>query len=312
MNPSKKKSFSLAESLISLMLLVLTVMLTMASITRKLHHPTPPQKIKGMFACWNEDNIVAYKCDGNHCENESDKYVDGDSCKFILDRRVTSYRFFAAGSRYCKDDICVNGEVNIKNYDDFDRTNENDMKLKIKLGDKTEEKTSWTPKAGDTTITKLNGEELLKAIGGLTETVSKVIAGNVKNCKIISTDIDGSKHKCKNTSDSIITIEYADGEGYGLSADYPIESLKELGIDSDIKYEGKPTDSTGIEVGKVKIKLAEKNSYFKAKQADPKDSELYKQLRMLPDDRMRNLLVEELLKYYRKPGAKNGVVVITW
>ena len=344
MKLNKNSGFSLAESVISLMLLTLTIMLTMSSITRKKHHQEKKvdNLISGMYACWVEgEKQFEWKCDGNVCkklyEGTSPETGDVRKCIIKRDRRVGNYYYYVVGSRYCEKDSgiyknCINGQTKFESLRDIRTADEDDMKLRIFLGNRGERS-----KKGDTYITEykeaslgetadiyqdkivgdtVNYKVKEQAIGGIEKTDSGLIQRNVEKCQLVSNNPcgDNFEPKCNNIS-NLLQIKCNSTQAESQ------DETKDLNI---IRKEGNDTykcsDSSSPH-NIIKIKVKEKDSDLKASCEvglsdgicqSTKNSQFIKQLRLIPTDR-RNGLINKLYDFYQKDEKpKDGVVLIVW
>ena len=91
----EKEGFSLAESIISMVLLALVILLTMTTLTRKKPVPLNKVTISGIYACWIDSD--GRKKD-RFFDGHRQVYTNTDKCEFEMDRRAYKYYIFAAGA----------------------------------------------------------------------------------------------------------------------------------------------------------------------------------------------------------------------
>ena len=314
MKINKKLGFSLAESIISMMLLVLVIMITMASITKKKLKPVSQQTVSGSYACWQDGGqLNQLQYNGNLLANPDT--IHPANCELELDRRIRTYYVLAVGSRRCVSGECIDGQVVQLPIVNSSGQDENKMKLEITLGNNTGTHTG-------TTIVKQGSENKVTAIGGIFKNSSGVVAGNIDMCKYINGNpCAEGKPQCSTDKDGkSVTINcISDGRS---SAVYTIEDtdtkLEKMVGYSD-KYLGKfntqKDDNLASGQGEVSatVKILEKNSSLKATpNNDPKKSEFGKYLMMIPKNR-QNGLTDALIDYYfGDSGEKSGAVLIFW
>ena len=315
MKLNKKSGFSLAESIISMMLLVLVIMITMASITKKKLKPISQQTVSGSYACWQDGSqLNQLQYNGNLLANPDT--IHPASCELELDRRVRKYYVLAVGSRRCVSGECVDGQVKQDTVNTSSGEDENKMKLEFILGNNSGTHTGRT-------IVKQGSENKLTAIGGIFKNSSGIVSGNIEMCKYI----DGNP--CTDGNPKCVTDE--DGKGLTINCtkdgitnpdSYTIE---DIGSDKKLikisgyndQYTGKFNTQAGLQKNDpdkpVTIKILEKNSSLKATpNNDTKKSEFGKFLMMIPKNR-QNGLTDALIDYYfGDSGEKSGVVLIFW
>ncbi len=324
----EKKGFSLAESIISMVLLALVILLTMTTLTRKKPVPLNKVTISGIYACW-------IGSDGR----KKDRFFDGhrqvyaniDKCEFEMDRRAYKYYIFAAGANNdCKlvdgQQQCIEGQVSQSYIEAPSGANEEEMKLDFTIGDQTN---------GDTKVMQ-NGNNIVEALGNIT---TGVTYRNLKKCKFIES-LDCEDNKCGTTNGietpcesgekPICNID-ANGQSINIACmsvqnegqrdetaltiqDHSCQ-LQESSYQSENNYiKGKCIRSDGTDRGIVKVNVEREDSSIKNKHVVLSKAKIVKILKMLPES-IQNGLTDELLKYYqddtRNP-KKNGVVLIIW
>ena len=325
---NKKIAFSLAESLISMMLLVFAIMLTMTSITKKKFQTKSKMKTGGMYACWYDNDKLHYSYyEGNKKRENND---NAEECIFKMDRRVDNYYVIAVGSRKCdSSNNCVDGQV--AKYVTRKSDSENHL-MEIELGDFDGEL-----EQNETTVKYKNQTvALVRALGNTSITKSKLAEGNIEKCEFIDNSPceiisktecivnDYGKSgvltiKCKNRDNSQTeyslalrpnptkNIGEAQGEAQVLKEDNNNEKIY---IGDCIEN---TADADGTIYNDVKVKIQERDLMFKASENnDTKKSPFVHYLKTFPVNR-QNGLTDELLKYYQKDNdSKKGVVLIFW
>ena len=327
---NKKSGFSLAESIISMMLLVFVIMLTMASITKKKTKPISTQTVSGSYACWHDGSrFHQLQYNGNLKVTTVVEYPA--SCEFEMDRRVRQYYVIAVGSRRCDSGKCVDGQVVEKPIANSGGEDESKMKLEIKLGNNDDTHSGTTivkfpdeiVNIGGTSETK-SGEIKVSAMGGAFYNKSGIVPGNMELCKYIDNNpcTEGKPQCTVGPNGETISVSCVNSDNITLGNAYTIEEIGEkltkLSGNGD-KYLGKfkskidDFSETSLPETSITVKIQERDSSFKAiENPDPLNSEFGKFLRMIPLNRT-NGLTDELSKYYFLGGYdKNGVVLILW
>ena len=322
---NKKIAFSLAESLISMMVLTLVVLLTMSSITRKKVKPISKTTISGMYACWHPKGkkLRQAKYDGNRKVFDTNNTGVPGGCEFIMDRRVTNYYVVAVGSIKCVDSNCINGQM----VEDVIATpggeDQEKMKIKINLG----YSSGTADDNGGTTTVVHEGNESLKAIGGIIKNPNnELVDGNIELCKYFGgAKCDEGNPYCsvsnssmeyiknKNPIKTEIQIQCKDDEGYKLSSwTVPLREITPgtNGFNGEFRNEN-DNDGTGP-TKNINVKLQEKDPALKADASFLIDSEFAKFLKALPKNR-QNKLYDDIIEYYVGGSIeKNGIVLILW
>lgn len=311
----KKSAFSLAESLISMMLLFLVVMLTLSTITRKKTNYSAKSTVSGMYACWfdSESNkLTPEYYNGNVRIDDPNPLSEDRKCEFQMDRRVKKYFIVAVGARKNQ----VDGQLVQKEIDTPSGENEDEMYLNIELGS--------SLNGGMTKVTKRNGEDVISTLETPKVNNSGLVSGNIKSCKYIRVvsgpDYNrGDNPKCKISKycpDSLFITtgnEEADCNSYENSCAFILDKQSGAGMlkkDEQAGYTGTCSNDDGR---KVKIKVIEEDSSFKAEETEQiKNSKFVRYLKMIPPN-IQNGLTDTLLDYYQKDnGNKKGVVLILW
>ncbi len=323
----EKEGFSLAESIISMILLALVILLTMATLTRKKPVPLNKVTISGIYACWIDSD--GRKKD-RFFDGHRQVYTNTDKCEFEMDRRAYKYYIFAAGANNdCElvrgEQQCIEGQVTQRYIEAPSGANENEMKLDFTIGNQTN---------GNTKVMQ-NGNNILEALGNIT---TGVTYGNLKRCKFIeSSDCEdnkcsttnGIKTPCESGEKPICNID-ANGQSINIACmsvqnegqreetalaiqDHSCQ-LQEFSYQSENNYiKGKCIRSDGAYRGIVKVNVERIDSSIKNKRVVLSEAKIVKILKMLPES-IQNGLTDELLKYYQDPSKpkKNGVVLIIW
>ena len=304
---NKKYGFSLAESIISMMILALVIMLTLSVITRKKTTPTNKTTISGMYACWNDGTTNHQQTYDGHALKSSD---NPSTCTFEMDRRAYKYYVYAVGRRAEYSGKRIDGQVVQEIIPTPTGENENEMELKIELGGS---------KNGGTTTIKQNGNIVVQALGGIRWTKSGLVDGNIKTCKMIDNtnpcesnqlpkcEIQNSKSQAYqndgiNPYKTSIIVNCLKGSLTLDTKQYLLEDLEK--INSSVYYKR----------GGPKFSIQEIDSSLKTEKYNTgtKNSEFVKYLKMIPQN-IQNGLTDTLLKYYQNGnGDKNGVVLIIW
>ena len=337
----KKIAFSLAESLISMMILTLTIMLTMSSLTKKKSHVDKEviSPTSGMYLCWKKGTMQEeWKCTGNNCSDITPAHPT--ACNLKFDRRIKKYYIIATGARYCEDTTqnkCTNGQIKFIEYTPAADFSNDVSEFKIILGES---------KVGDDGNTKIMGvipsppddKVIDEAIGGIAKIVkdaggtitannkSGLLSwggaddkNNIDNCKFISpVNFCGSNitPECKVLGDSSPLSRIPNIGIYcgGSSPKCNLTNLEQVTTYKDT-YESTCEKEEGIGslgFGSVKIKVKQADSSLNVKEySKAKDSEFYKQLRMLPTY-MRNAVLNRFMQQYYSGDIKDGAVIIIW
>lgn len=337
---NKKSGFSLAESVISLMIMSLVILLTFAAITRKRTVPVNKTTISGVYACWKESGTLKESYYDGHSlvgwidsnGERKGKLVSPQSseynCRFPMDRRAYKYYVVAVGSRGESSSSTpnyVDGQFQQVMFPTPTGAPGDDMFLYIKLGD---------VNGGNGGVTSvLHGDDkVVEAIGGVKANTSQLVGGNIKSCKWIS------KNPCTPVKEYTVTCEVRETTSDILarvgknpyktnlvltcknkstgkvdnrkSCEIEIDSLK---YTTGGVYKGSCTKGSGTLVDNIEIKVEEKDSSYKAEVTDDtKESQFVHYLKMIPQN-IQNGLTDDLLKYYQKnSNKKNGVVLIIW
>ena len=292
MKLNKNSAFSLAESLISMMLLTFVVLLTMTSITRKKIKPISKTTISGMYACWEDGHLKEAIYDGNQrVKNEK-----VSKCQFTMDRRVTNYYVIAVGSRKCSSSVCVNGQV----VEDVIVTpggeDQSKMKLDIELG---YSDSSSSKNNGGITTVKQGNSRSIEAIGGIIPTANKLVAGNIELCKFFDWSpceanefpyCTVSNSKKDNLKENIYKtdIQIQCKNKKGLKVSNCTIALDELTAEKN-HYKGKCIDNETENQKTVKIKIQQKDASLIATNSEADYSQFVNFLRMLPQYRRNGL-----------------------
>ncbi len=310
---NKKYGFSLAESIISMLILALVIMLTLSVITRKKTTPINKTTISGFYACWKDGGIVKQQHYDGHVIKTASTSTD---CNFEMDRRAYKYYIYVVGSR--KDNI--DGQVIQEVVPTPTGEVEDEMTLNIELG--------GVGNGGMTTV-KQNGTIIAQALGGIRETDSELVDGNIKSCKIISGNPCGFGASGKRVPKC--DVQNAKSEIYKKAGINPYKTSIIINcIENEADESKRTTNSDDIhqenlsDISKgnyhythnstgVNFTVQESDSGLKAvSNSNTQNSEFVKYLKMIPQN-MQNGLTDALLTYYQKDsGDKDGVVLIIW
>ncbi len=307
---NKKYGFSLAESIISMMILALVIMLTLSVITRKKTTPTNKTTISGMYACWNDGTNHQQTYDGHALKSSNNP----SACTFEMDRRAYKYYVYAVGKRATGvnnrgKEIKIDGQVVQEIIPTPTGENEDEMELKIELGGS---------KNGGTTTIKQNGNIVVQALGGIRWTKSGLVDGNIKTCKMVDNtspcESSNQLPKCE--------IQNSKSQAYQNDGINPYKTsivvncikdrltldTKQYLLEDLIKI-----NSSIYKRGSLKFSIQEIDSSLKAtEKPKTKNSLFVRYLKMIPQN-IQNGLTDTLLKYYQKDNEdKNGVVLIIW
>ncbi len=320
----EKKGFSLAESIISMVLLALVILLTMTTLTRKKSVPLNKVTISGIYACWkNSEGELQNRYFDGHRQAYND-LKDG-KCHFEMDRRAYKYYIFAAGANNdCKlvngKQKCIEGQVTQRYIEAPSGANEEEMKLDFTIGDQTN---------GDTKVMQ-NGNNILEALGNIT---TGVTYRNLKKCKFIDKNPckAGEKPVCNvDVNGKSINITCMEGNLAIQDDSCQMQTYNEYDqknhtnsyfpdknyfIGYCVRNKINEDDAESANATKdVKVNLERIDSSIKNEHVELKKAKIVKILKMLPES-VQNGLTDELLKYYqddtRNP-KKNGVVLIIW
>ncbi len=310
---NQKYGFSLAESIISMMILALVIMLTLSIITRKKTMPTNKTTISGFYACWKDGGIIKQQHYDGHAIKSATSSVD---CNFEMDRRAYKYYLYAVGSRKNNIDGQVVQEVVPTPTGEV----EAEMTLNVELG--------GVGNGGITTV-KQNGIVVAQALGGIRESASGLVDGNIKSCKVID-DINPCAYGDFGQRVPKCDVQNTKSESYKQAGVNPnktsiIINCIENATDNDKKVANSDDihqeDLSDVEKDNYHYKhssgasftVQETDSSLKATaNFNTQQSEFVKYLKMIPQN-MQNGLTDALLTYYQKDnGDKDGVVLIIW
>ncbi len=210
---NKKSGFSLAESIVSMMIMSLVILLTFAAITRKKTVPMNKTTISGVYACWKDasGNVHGEHFDGQFFNEDKSLQQPGSArglqpesgydCKFQMDRRADKYYVIAVGSRGddrenagCSGNNCIDGQLQQVMVDTPSSANNNEMFLNIKLGDA---RRGSGGNGGLTKVVKNDGEGtvIIESMGGVKKhevkqnQIKDLVNGNIKSCKFVGEKI---------------------------------------------------------------------------------------------------------------------------
>ena len=318
----EKKGFSLAESIISMVLLALVILLTMTTLTRKKSVPLNKVTISGIYACWQEENDLKNRYFDGHRQVYND-LKDG-KCHFEMDRRAYKYYIFAAGANNdCEleggEQQCIEGQVTQRYIEAPSGANEKEMELDFTIGNQTN---------GDTKVMQ-NGNNILEALGNIT---TGVTYRNLKRCKFID------KNPCKAGENPVCNVD-VNGKSINITCMKGNLAIQDDSCQMQTYNEYDPRnhtnsyfpdknyfigycvrnkinedDAESVNATKdVKVNLERIDSSIKNEHVELKKAKIVKVLRMLPES-VQNGLTDELLKYYQDPSKpkKNGIVLIIW
>lgn len=332
MNAKQKRGFSLAESIISMVILAIVILITFAGISRKKTVPLNKVTISGIYACWENDNGLQQKFYDGHRLVYGNNNFDNNKCKFEMDRRAYKYYIFAAGanngcklfgSRY----ECFDGQVTQRYIEAPSGADEDEMKLSFEIG-----KASGN---GDTRVIQ-NGNYILEALGNIT---SDLTYRNLRRCKFLGCPDNNEKCKGKTGDNKVKTPCTGDEEpvcnvdvngqsiniacvkdNEGSATDLTIQDhscqIRNPKYNSDGGfYSGDCIQNNENEtnMGNVRVSIEKIDSSIDNNHKTLDNAKIVKLLKMLPES-IQNGLTDELLEYYQndfKP-KKNGAVLIIW
>lgn len=346
----KKSGFSLAESIVSMMIMSLVILLTFATITRKKTVPMNKTTISGVYVCWKDANgdVQGEHYDGQFF-NESKSLrkpenpaglqpENGYDCKFQMDRRADKYYVIAVGSRGdadCNNADCVDGQLQEVAVDTPSSAVNDEMLLHIKLGNTSK---GGGGNGGLTTV-DFKGTTIAKAMGAVVETSSRIVGGNIKSCKYVGDQIgslcspgnkytiacsvqnsEGSvlKRAGKNPFKSGLIIECKNKDSHVVDQVCAIDPLDMTEYTSG-KYIGGYKGSCELKnlingtttiKNEVPLKIEEYDSSFKARVNNNTENSPFVHYLKMLPHNIQNGLTDKLLRYYSNVNSKKDGVVL--
>lgn len=320
MKQTRKSAFSIAESLVSLMIMTLAVMLTMTTITNKKIKHTRNNSKTGIYACWvsSSGNIVQRQFNGTTEDLSQRRENPSDGCIFQPKRDMFEFYVFAFGKREgCVNNKCFDGEFYKKSITPKGFMFDNGVHIGFEGNDKNT-LTIYNLEEGTN-----NNQNTVSISGSLDYNDAGLIPDNIEMCKYYADDTDISNNdncKCKVGNNNIKLI--CDSGEYSASLDNQDNVVNDSGDvvkkDSDnsdiyrVKFSKRSEDNDTIEKT-FKVKIMEKNPLRKGVRKKLDDSEFTIFLKMLSAKRRNNILIRDLYSGSTRPNLqKGGIVIIVW
>lgn len=317
----KKRGFSIAESLISMMIMVLSIMLTMTAITNKKIRQTKEASNTGVYACWYDGTHLNQKLYKNNVRDTSIE-LHPSNCSFPKDRRVDEYFMYIVGKTRCEDTKCSEGQVRFKHVLKYATQEDASRFGNIETVD-----INLANNLDDYTTVVLGNNNEFKTLNGSKINEAGIVAKNIDSCTYYGHPDDEDWDECgvpkcivsgndgdifKFDSVTTITLECSNSGvsySYDINDNTPSDWIK-------VQNENKGVYNFSLENGKhAYIKINEKDPFYKAKEiSSTKDTVFMQTIKKLPAKTLNNTLIKSLLKFLdsNRDAEMNGIVLIVW